>query len=191
MITAQQAAALAGTEVRMATLMEMRFASRTERLWNGVGTITVAGVEWRGLGRFGAIDGLPQTRSITADKVTFTLSGVSEDIQAIAANARADVKDRMVLVWFQLFGEDWQPVGPRIPAWWGLMQRVRMLREKGSDEHAGERAVAVEAENPYAGRARPASGRFTDRDQQARFPGDKFCRFVARQARKRTTWPDY
>lgn len=189
MITSEQAALLAGSTVRLATLVEMQFVSETMRLWNGTGTLDVAGSEWRGVGAAGSIDGLPQTRRVTADKVTFSLSGIDEQVQRIAARGQADVEQRPVLVWLQLFGDDWQPAGARIPAWWGLMQRLRATRAPQSD--GAVRVIAVEAENPYAGRSRPPAGRYTDADQQARHPGDRFFRYVSLQRNKTTTWPHY
>ena len=190
MLTMEQAAALGQNAVRMATLVEMQFASQTMRLWNGVGRIDIAGLEWRGTGVSGQIDGLPQTRRIVSEKVTFTLSGIDAQVQAVAALGQDDVQQRPILAWLQLFDDDWQPLGARLPAWWGLMQRIRQTKAPRNNE-GDLRTVSIEAENIYMGRARPPARRYTDRDQQALYPGDQFFRFVADQRVKTVVWPTF
>jgi hypothetical protein len=51
--------------------------------------------------------------------------------------------------------------------------------------------VSLTAENMFYGRSRPPYGRNTDRDQQARSPGDKFFGFVSSLVQKTITYPDY
>lgn len=190
-LTTSQIAALSGSTVRIATLVEMQFVSKTMRLWNGAGLATVAGFEWEGVGAMGSIDGLAQTREPVSSKVTLRLSGVSAEVLAIARNTTADVQGRPAYIWLQLFDGEWQPVGARIPVFWGVLQRINIMRSEASGHSGGERVCELEVENPFAGRARPSAGRFTDADQQARHPGDRFFRFVPKQRSQVITWPDY
>lgn len=190
-ITAETAAALAGSVVRMATLVEMQFASRTMRVWNGAGRVRIAGETWDGLGALGSIDGLKQTRSAVSDRVTLKLSGISQEILASARANVADVEGRPCFIWGQLFDAGWQPVGGRLPLFWGSMQRIWIERTESRDTSGGTRIASLEVENAFAARSRPANGRWTDADQQARYPGDTFFRYVPVQQQKTVVWPVY
>lgn len=185
------AAALVGTTVRMATLVELQFSSATTRVWNGAGRIAVAGHTWDGLGAIGAIDGLGQARQAESSQVTMRLSGVGGDVLAKALDERTEVQGRLAYVWLQLFDADWQTLGSRLPIFWGIMMRLLIEREAAGDFSGGGRSCALEVENPFYGRARPSAGRWTDTDQNARHPGDKFCRFVPLQRSQTIVWPDY
>jgi hypothetical protein len=190
-LSSDEITALKASTVRLAMLVELQFASETMRLWNGAGTATIDGADWRGVGGFGSIDGLEQVREPVSSKVTMRLSGVSPEVLALAARSNDDVRGRPAYVWTHLMDGDWQPVGARIPLFWGTMQRINIERSEASEFSGGDRVCALEVENPFAARARPSAGRFTDADQKARFPGDKFCRFVPLQRSQVIVWPDY
>lgn len=183
--TAPQVSALAQQVVRVATLVDFDFVGANERLWNGFGDLDTGGFTWKGIASFGAIDGLEEVRGAISQQVTFTLSGVDEDILALAIGDTADVEGRTVTVYLQLFDDDWQVEGDPIPIWWGIMQPPRITA------NASMRAISVPAENLFYGRARPRAGRYTDRDQQKRFPGDRFFDRVGALVSKPILWPDY
>lgn len=188
-VTPEQAAAAAESTVRIALLVELQFRSATMRLWDGAGKKTVAGVEWQGVGGFGSVEGLQQLRTTESQKITLKLSGVTADMIALAKASRADVEGRPCYIWTQLFDADWQPVGPRIATYRGLMQRIKLERQGARDLDGGMRACALEVENPFAARARPPNGRYTDADQQSRYPGDTFCSYVPLQQGMTLRWP--
>ena len=185
-----QLAAIRGSSVRAALLVEMRFRSQTMRVWNGAGIADIAGAEWSGIGHLGSIDGLQQTRGTASAKVTLRLSGISAEVVALANNSTEDVEGRPCVIWQQLLTEDWQPLGTRILLFWGTMQRLGISREAAEGVDGGQRVCELDVENPFAGRARPFASRWTDADQKARFPGDKFCRFVSQQRQVTVSWPN-
>lgn len=190
-LDAARAAALVGSTVRLATLVELQFASRTMHLWNGTASIDLYGVEWSGVGKYAAIEGLQQSRDATSSKVTFKLDGVSEEVLAAARRNTADIDGRYAYVWLQLLDAEWQALGARIPILVGRMQRIAVDRDAASELSGGGRSVSLDVENVFANRSKPSAGRYTDADQQARHPGDKFCRFAAAQLRRRIVWPNY
>ncbi len=190
-ISTEQAALLNASSVRIATLAEFQFRAATTYLWNGAGVLDVAGFEWQGLNGWGGIDQLPNLHGTESDLITVTMSGVDPANIALAKNSVDDVEGRYAYFWLQLFDADWQPVGTRIPAWWGTMQRI-VIERSGDGEAGGSiRTVGLEIENPYAARGQSAAGRYTDSDQEYRYSGDKFCRFVSDQALNALVWPDY
>lgn len=191
-LTSEQAAALDGSSVRVALLAEQHFRAGTTRLFNGFGTVNVAGEDWSGVGTFGSVDGLPQSRAGESSKVTLRLSGVDQTISAMAAASKSDVEGRHCFLWMQLFNDSMQVVGGRIALFWGVMQRLVVDRKAADDRGQGvERGVSLEVENPFSGRSRPPGRRYTDADQQQLHPGDQFCRFGPVQRGKIVTWPDY
>lgn len=190
-LTPEQAAAVLSSTVRAATLVEMQFASATTRIWNGAGAVTVAGVGWDGIGAMGSIDGLQQSREPTSSKVTLRLSGATPEMLATAKGTVDDVRGRHCYIWDQLFNDEWQPIGARIPLFWGVMQRINIVRDEATEFSGGSRVCELEVENPFAARARPSAGRFTDADQQSRHPGDRFFRFIPSQRSQVVVWPDY
>jgi hypothetical protein len=190
-ISAEQAAALKGTTVHLAVLVEMQFLSKTVRLWTGDGRIEVAGEIWDGAGAGASIEGLDGLRDTDSNAVTFGLSGVDPSILSIALGERTDVAKQPVYVWAQLFQPDMSLIGARIPLWWGRMQRMRIKSEGATDDQGELRQIFLEAENPWLSRSRPENGNYSDAEQNRRSPGDKFCRFTGRQRDKPLTWPNW
>jgi hypothetical protein len=177
--------------VRLATLMSFEFVSKTMHLWNGAGNVNVSGVEYIGIGTLGTISGLSQIREPTSKVVTVGLSGVNSDVIALAKNSVADVQGQNAYIWLQLFNDDLQTVGPKIPIFWGIMQKINIERTEERDGSAATKIAQLEIENPFYNRSSNTAGRFSDSDQQAKFPGDKFFRFVSNQKSQVVIWPNF
>lgn len=190
------AASLEGRTVDVAILAEFDFASEAVRLWNGSGTLQAAnGTSWEGLSGLGAISGIEQAVNGQAPEATFTLTGIDADILTTARDEFADeVRGRPVRLYLQFFGvedEDdpgnQRPLDNPYPIWWGRMLSATFAL----DAEGGDRSIAVAAESVFSLRSRPRHAMYTDRDQQARFPGDKGFEFVASLINEEVTWPDY
>lgn len=185
----EQAAAIAGTSVRIAVLAELRFAGLWSRLWTGFGRVEVAGAEWDGAGTMGSVSGLTQPRGAEARKTTLSLSGVAPGILAAARNSVAEVNGRRGLLWLQLFDDAGRPLGARIAALFGTMGNVTIRRAPEGDGQS--RVVSLDIEGPFASRARPPLRRFADADHQQSHPGDRFFEFASQQQGKTHKWPDF
>jgi hypothetical protein len=188
--TEEQAAALAETTARVASLVEFDFVSGPSFVWNGFGDLDTGGNIYKGLAGLGQIDGLEQTRGPQSRQVTFTLSGVSDGGFLPTALAETDeVQGRLVVVSLQLFDVDWQVVGAPFPIWFGIMQPPRVTRTPMEGVEGAAQTVTLPAENLFVGRSRPPAGRYTDRDHQTRYPGDRFFDRVADLVNKVIAWP--
>ena len=97
----------------------------------------------------------------------------------------------MLTIYLQLFTEDWQPSGMPIPIFRGFMQPPTVTRSAAQGAAGGTQSISLQAENIFFSRSRPPFGRNTDRDQQARSPGDKFFGFVSSLMSKTIIYPDY
>lgn len=187
-ISPEQAAGLVGSTVRIATFVEFRFRSAPMYVWSGSYRARIDGVVWDPISVFGPISGLDTPREATSEPVTFTLSGVDQRVAALAVAERSEVSGRPVAVVQRLFDDHLQPVGSALPLWHGLMQRLRIERTDGDNP---QRTVSVEAEGVWDSRSRQPAGRYNDGDQNYRFPGDRFFRFVGKQQSRPQVWPDF
>lgn len=179
------APAVADPVARLALLAWFDFADDPRWYWTGFGNLqTSDGQVWEGTNEVASISGLAMPLGTAAQQVTFALSGVSARVAALARQQSARVKGRDCAVFIQIFNPDWSLRGPRRHVWSGALD-VMTYKFDG----AGTYTVELTAENIWAGRRKPAYGFYTDADQQARFPGDLGCQFVASLPGKTINWP--
>lgn len=194
--TPEQAAALAQTTVRLGTLVDLDFEDAPKHLWNGHGRLDVGEIEYEGLAGLGSIEGLGYANDPASKVITLTLSGTNDvplpdSILALALAEQDKIEGRVAVISFVLFDADWQLLTTPIEPIFGIMQRPKVTRTPILGEDGGQQLVSLPVENLFYGRARPPAGRYTDRDQQTRYPGDRFFSFVASLMNKRIVWPDF
>ena len=81
--------------------------------------------------------------------------------------------DRAIVATIREWGSTFRvQVGNPAPLATRLMKTLEFSRD------AVTRVITLTHESPYTGRRRPAAGWFSDRDQQKRHPGDRFCERV-------------
>ncbi len=192
--TDDQVARFSTSPVRVALLAEFRFTAGTKRVWNGDTVLEAGGREWLPMHGAGGIDGLSAQSGTAAEAVTFTVSGLPNDAAGLLAEALAGTDDavqQLVTVYLQLFSDDWQPAGAPIGIWWGFMQPPKVSRSEMQGDEGGVQSVEMTAENAFFNRSRPPFGRYTDRDQQQRSPGDRFLQFTSSLLFKTFNYPQY
>jgi hypothetical protein len=170
------AAKMAGRAIGVVPLVFFDFVGDPKRLWPGFGTITLGGYDWDGSGDLGSIDGLSTATSDAAQVVTFTLAGVTPEMQNIAKNSESLVRGQSVVVYAQFFDVTGDvpmaPLDSMLAIWSGVMD-VMTFKATGP----ASRQITLTAEGENADRRRPRFGLMTDADQQARYPGDTALRF--------------
>lgn len=194
LFSAPQLAALAGKTVRAATLCDFDFDGQPTYLWNGFGEIVIASKTYLGAGESGAIEGLEDIRLPESQRVTFTLSGVSDgpaDLLSIALDDTDIVQGRSVTVYQAFFDDAWAAIGDPVAIYQGIMQQPRVTRERMTEGGGARVTISLPAENLFFARARPPAGRYTAAEQNRRFAGDKFCDATAMLANATFAWPDY
>lgn len=192
--TPTEAAALAATTVRVASLVDLMFTGAPTYLWNGFGSRVFGAKTYLGCGDLGSIEGLEEARNPVSQQVTLTLSGVPDspaDLLAKALEETDIVQGNLAIISLQLFDADWQTVGSPIPIYFGIMQPPRVTREAATETTGARRLLQLPVENLFYSRSRPPAGRYTDREQQARFPGDLFCAYTPQLTNKVLNWPDF
>lgn len=191
---ADQVVRLSDAVVRLDFLVEFQFVAGTRRVWNGNQVLVAGGHEWLPMRGAGQIEGLSVPAGTAAEAVTFRVSGLPNDASGLLGEALAGTQDaaqQLVIVYLQLFDEDWQTVGAPIGIWWGFMQPPRVSRSEMQGVEGAVQSVEMSAENAFFNRSRPPFGRYTDRDQQARSEGDLFCQFVPHLLFKTFHYPAY
>lgn len=186
------AAKLAGREVAASLLCFMDFRLTPRRWWMGFGDLVAGGHTWQGTGEMITIDGLEQAVGTTAPRTTFTLSGIDATIVNLARNASDRVKDRRCVIYLQFFEiaptdgavQPWAPLDAPYSIWSGIMDQMTYAAEGPS-----QRTVTLTAESIWTGRRKPAYGRYTDRDQNARFEGDRGLEQLPDLVNKTIRWP--
>lgn len=190
--TDDQIATISATVARVALPVQFDFTSGTKYAWNGNTNLVAGGNTYQPMYGFGQIDGLGIGGGEQSEAVTLSLDGLPDqslDILSSALAETGEVDQQLLTVSLQLFDDDWQTVGSPIGVFRGFMQPPRVTRTPGTETDGGTQNVSLTAENIFYGRARPRYGRNTDRDQQARSPGDKFFGFVSSLLSKRIRYP--
>jgi hypothetical protein len=157
-----------------AVLCWMDFATGAKRWWAGFGPLQHAGHIWDGTGDLISISDLTTDYQMSADPVTLSLAATPEMVAAAIASKTA-VRGRQIVIYSQLFATvqvgdtgPWQPLGQPMALFSGTMGP--MTRTKRGP---GDRQLSLQCEGLWARRNAPPRGLLTDRDQQARAPGDK------------------
>jgi hypothetical protein len=192
--TPSEIAVFESGSVRCAFLVKMDFASETIGVWNGNTKLLVDGVDYMPMYGAGTIDGLSFTNSTTSDQVTIGVSGANADILGLAMAEAGEVQDRLVTIFLQLFDDNWQPIAAAPAIFFGYMQppegnQDEVVLDVGASSPT--HTITIAAENIYFNRSRAPGGRYSDRDQQYRHPGDDVFNFMPGLVFKTFNYPDF
>jgi hypothetical protein len=166
------------------------------RMWLGIGHVRAgidaadgAGEIYSGMGEMLNVPAFQQLINGVAERVTFQLSGVPQNVVQLASGGADEVKRAALNVGLGVFDAEWQLAGQPI---WLKRFTVDFLtvqrQQQGSEEAIY--TVALSARSIFSGRRRPGLSFFTDDEQQRRSPGDRFCEHVRRYSRDVSkAWP--
>lgn len=172
--------------LKVAHLVEMRFASGTMHVWTGVGPFRDAnGQEWKGIGQLGAIGDFDR-QLVPGSTPVLTLSGVDLNIAARAMAASHEIKGRVFKIFEQYFDLDTsQPVDVPQALYVGLMDRATMKTA------ASTATITVTSVTLIHRRRRVGLSDLSDASQQTLYPGDTGCSEIARLVQATEIWPGY
>lgn len=178
-------AVLNGDLVRASLLVELQFLSSTSRFWFGFGTLTTNdGKVWLGAGQAVSLDGLDLRTDTAATKMTLKASGVDPTLITKAQASAAEAKGQPANIYLQFFDANWKPLDNPVVVRSGLMD-VLTYASTGPDK----RDISLTIEGMFAARLYSPFAYWTDRDQQARFPGDLGMQFVPSLQYMYVIWP--
>jgi hypothetical protein len=182
-------AVLSGDVINLAAFFRLE-TDPVVRLWLGFGDIVASaslldpdGAEYTGFGEISNLPEFSQMINGAAERVDFTISGVSGPILEVAAGDATNVQGKRVSIGFGIFDSSWQLLGA--PKWFAHY-RADVLsigqQPTGDPESPIIRSITLSCGSLMTMRRRPARSYFSNVDQQARFPGDEFCSLTQKYA---------
>lgn len=169
------------------------------RLWMGVNDVPArvqsvdgSGAVYLGAGRLIGIPELEVLINGVADRIDFTLSGVTPD-QAQELDLRAvDIRGKDIHVALTVLDDHYQPVVDPIPVWTGRASFVAENVAPVTGTQSPTIALALSAGAGVPSRERVSASLWSDAQQKALYPGDLFCGGTARLARGVSpSWPRF
>lgn len=180
-VTAGVATAIAQPHVSAAHLVEMQFGSGTVYVTDLPYNIEWNGQTWTGLGHLGQMDVIRESAESEATGMRFTLAGPVAAYLSLALQEQ--LQGDPILVRVAFFDENNQIIADPVIEWSGRADTMSV------SEGADQATITVTAESRFADFARPRIRRFSDADQQASYPGDKFFEFLPQMVEKTIIWP--
>lgn len=171
--------AITDSNVPMLLFIEMDFASGFLRVNNSGQTFTWDGNEWFGVGSLGSVESIIEASDLSANGLAFQLSGVDTSLVSVAMTQK--YQGRAVKVWYAPLDSNYAVVADPIGPFQYRMDTMDM--EIGSTAN-----IRVTAESRLIDWERSANLRYTDEEQQRRYPGDLGLQFVPQMAEKQIKW---
>jgi hypothetical protein len=147
-------------------LAKFMFDSGDLNLWNGIGTLAWSESVYIGAGNMGSFSAIVETGQIRASSVTFSLSGVDQQIIALAL--QEEYQGRRVRLWFGALDTNFALVATPFMIFAGRMDFMSIHEETERSN------IELTCENELVILRRPQERRFTDEDQRLDFPDDSF-----------------
>lgn len=143
----------------------------------------------------GQLLGIPELEVLingTADRVEFTLSGTDPVSVAQLEIPQAEVRGKPVHVAITALDEYYQPIVDPVPVWSGRASFVAESSPPVSGTQNPSVTLALSVGSGDTMRERASASLWSDAQQQAIYPGDKFCAGTARLARGALpVWPTF
>lgn len=153
---------------------EVQFASGTVRMIEGSTPFSDGTHNWLPAHAIIETGSADQTAEgvLAAAPMIYKFGAVTPALGLALTQDEPEWRDRLVIQRVQLFA-DGDPVGPAIH-----VHRGRMADARWRDDVAVEH-FEIRVEGPFRDRNETLLGKYTDRDQQMRSPGDRGCEYAA------------
>lgn len=155
--------------------VELLFDSEPVRMWTGQGSLSANGNTYIGLGQILNVSSVEETAEISVKGATITLSGVTQDLVALALNET--YQGRVCNIYFGMTGEQ------------VLNQIFSGYMDQMNIADGGETStIELKVENKLVDLERPKIARFTSGYQKSVYPNDKGLDFVEDLQDKKIAW---
>lgn len=146
---------------------------------SGIGEITWNGNTYVGIGVLGSISDQEESEALSAQPITFTLSGL-DHLQVRNALNAATFGDQIVL--YEAFIDDAGTIiGDPLVIWSGTVDQTAL-------SVGPESTVSITGQHDIADIDKVSGARWTNEDQQSRFAGDEFFEFIHEVPTLRLLW---
>ncbi len=172
--------ATSSAAIRGIFFAEFGFSSGTLRLTSCGTDVNWNGYTWQGGARI-SMDEVRESASLEAIGLVFELPGILPS--AIALALGEFVKGRPVTLWFAPLDANFQVIADPSIEFLGTIDRMSIT------DGTQTTAVRVQCESRMIEWARATKLLYTNEQQQAMFPGDRFFEFVPELVEKQIVWP--
>lgn len=148
--------------------------------WSGIGEITFDGKTFDGVGSLGGVSAISEQADGTASGLSLSLSGIDPDFTQYLIEQ--PYRGAQVDLYIGTLNEGFSEV-----ASWKRLSRWRLNAVSVVEDESGLQ-VNVECEGAFIDQARARVRRFTNEEQQRRYPGDKFFEYMAAMQEVRVIW---
>jgi hypothetical protein len=173
--------ALGGEVVRIALLAELEFASGTLYMTDLPYNVNYGGNTYVGGGNLVSVNPVKESDGLEAHGLQFTLSGVPSS--AISMVLQEHIQGKPARLKVMLFSENGTPIGTPVEEWTGRLDQMSI------EDGPQSATVTVTAESRLADFKRSYVRRYTNEDQQAEYPGDKFFEHLQAIQDLEIIWP--
>lgn len=135
---------------------------------------------WLGNGWFRDFPKVTDGSDITTENLTVKLSGIPLSLIALVLGQTKNRNEGVL--YFGLFNESHQIISDPIELFAGYIDVPKI------EDSIDSAVITITIENENSDFDIPRESRFTDNDQQAKYPGDTGFRYVAALANKIVTW---
>lgn len=179
-LTSGMLAQLTAPHIKPVLFVQMQFSSQTMYMWSGIGNLQWNNQTWIGLGTLGTISTIEESSEIKATNVTFTLSGIAQDmLRHVLTEVRQGYP---VTLWFGSLGDNNNVIADPLQIYAGRIDAPSI------DEGAPTATISIATENRLIDLQRSRERRYTDQDQQIDHPGDLGMQYVQFIQQWNGTW---
>ncbi|QUN06426.1 hypothetical protein KDN34_02885 [Shewanella yunxiaonensis] len=160
-------------------LVYLDFASGPIYVHSGVGDLVYEGINYRGIGVLGKIGSVKENGKVAPDKLTLGLSGIPSEL--LSTMLTEYYQNRPARISVVILDNDTQlPIAGDV-IFAGRMDVAKLTDGDTSTISLNVNSRAIDWKNAR-------NGRYTDADQQAKYPGDKFFEFVPQAVDHELQW---
>lgn len=180
-LTTDVSNAVTSQRLRGTWALDLVLDSATLRMWGGIGTTTIGGNAYLGVGNLGGISAIEESTDMKATGMRFTLAGVNSSLISIALGEH--YQGRTARAYAVFFDESWVPLADAVLLFAGRIDTMKFTDSGQTcviEGTAESRAIALD---------RPSEIRYyTDQDQQRYFSGDLGLEYVAALVNAEIFW---
>lgn len=179
-IDAATIAALESAVVKWLILVKIEFDGGTIAFNSTLGDVNYNGTNYIGFGTLGSVSQLEEDGQLNPQKFNISLSGINPSV--LAAVLTEDYLNRPAICHIAALDDNNAIIGTPIIYFDAKVDSV-------SASYGKTASISIIARDKLADWNRPKVERYTDQDQQARYPGDKGFEFITSIADKEIIWP--
>ncbi|WP_417624965.1 hypothetical protein [Paremcibacter congregatus] len=174
-------AELQGADLSPILLMKIGTSDGPVRMWTGYGVLEYDGEEWLGGGEFIGVSNVSETADIQANGITFSMSGITEELLAIALQYMR--QGEVAELFLGALTDTGELIGENA---------VRVFKGKTDvpviDDDGGSIVINLTAESDLIDLERSRVRRYTSEDQKSEYPDDLGFDFVPRLQETEIAW---